>query len=106
VPSAKPQKEMIDLAVQLVDKKEEWKRNTHAHPMINARLETAAEKPMFSSSFRARHCLVLADGYYEWKTLPTARSSRMGRRSPRPRNPMWSARARRCLPSRRARLTS
>src|SRR5215831_8656516 len=48
---------------------EEWKRSTRARPMINARLETAAEKPMFASSFRTRHCLVLADGYYELRTV-------------------------------------
>ena len=36
--------------------------------MFNARLETAAEKRMFASSFTGRHCLVLADGYYEWRT--------------------------------------
>lgn len=48
---------------------EEWKRTKHSHPMINARLETAAEKPMFASSFRGRHCLVLTDGYYEWPTI-------------------------------------
>lgn len=48
---------------------EAWKRNTHVRPQINARLETAAEKPMFGSSFRGRHCLVLADGYYEWRTV-------------------------------------
>jgi putative SOS response-associated peptidase YedK len=46
---------------------EEWKRSTRAHPMINARLETAAEKRMFASSFRACHCMILADGYYEWR---------------------------------------
>jgi putative SOS response-associated peptidase YedK len=33
--------------------------------MINARLETAADKPMFTSSFSGRHCLVLAEGFYE-----------------------------------------
>jgi putative SOS response-associated peptidase YedK len=44
---------------------EEWKRSKRSHPMINARLETAAENPMFSSSFAGGHCLVLADGYYE-----------------------------------------
>jgi putative SOS response-associated peptidase YedK len=38
-------------------------------PQINARLETAAEKPMFGSSFRDGHCLVLADDYYEWRTV-------------------------------------
>jgi putative SOS response-associated peptidase YedK len=48
---------------------EEWKRTKTSHPMINARLETAAEKPMFASSFHGRHCLVLADGYYEWRTV-------------------------------------
>jgi putative SOS response-associated peptidase YedK len=48
---------------------EEWKRNAHSRPMINARPETAAEKPMFSSSFIGRHCLVLADGYYEWRQI-------------------------------------
>jgi putative SOS response-associated peptidase YedK len=48
---------------------EEWKASKHAHRMINARLETAAEKRMFASSFHTRHCLVLADGYYEWRTI-------------------------------------
>jgi putative SOS response-associated peptidase YedK len=37
--------------------------------MINARLETAAKKPIFASSFRDRHCVVLADGHYEWRTV-------------------------------------
>src|SRR5215510_3410836 len=48
---------------------EEWKRSKHSRAMINARVETATEKPMFASSFVGLHCMVIADGYYEWREI-------------------------------------
>ncbi|MEA2306107.1 MAG: hypothetical protein QOH43_3387 [Solirubrobacteraceae bacterium] len=49
--------------------------------MINARAETVAEKPAFRDAFAGRRCLIVADGFYEWR-----------REGGRPQ-PMWITRA-------------
>ena len=49
--------------------------------MINARAETIASKPAFRDAFRRRRCLIVADGFYEWQEVGSARV------------PMWIHRA-------------
>lgn len=45
-----------------------WARDPEiGNRLINARAETAADKPSFRDAFRQRRCLVLADGFFEWK---------------------------------------
>lgn len=38
--------------------------------MINARMETAHEKPAYRRPFAKRRCLLPADGFYEWEKVP------------------------------------
>lgn len=42
--------------------------------LINARAETLPEKPAFRGSLKYKRCLILADGFYEWKTVEGKKS--------------------------------
>jgi putative SOS response-associated peptidase YedK len=38
--------------------------------MINARVETVAERPAYRRAFERYRCLIVADGFYEWQAIP------------------------------------
>ena len=42
--------------------------------MINARAETLAEKPSFRTPYKRRRCLILTDGFYEWRAEPGSKT--------------------------------
>ncbi len=45
-----------------------WSKDKEsAYQMINARAETLAAKPSFKNLLKRQRCLVVADGFYEWK---------------------------------------
>lgn len=45
-----------------------WAENDASLPiMINARLETLTQKPSFAQLVNHNRCLIITDGYYEWK---------------------------------------
>src|SRR5581483_2336186 len=58
-----------------------WAERRSGPPLINARAETLRSQPAFGESFRARRCLIPADGFYEW------------RRDERGKTPVWVSRA-------------
>lgn len=41
--------------------------------LINARGETVAEAPAFRDAFQTHRCLILADGFYEWRAEETGK---------------------------------
>ena len=41
--------------------------------LINARAETVAEAPAFRDAFQAHRCLIVADGFYEWRAEETGK---------------------------------
>lgn len=57
--------------------------------LINARSETAADKPSFRGAMRHRRCLVPADGFYEWTGKPGAKRPHLIR--PKSHGPMAMA---------------
>jgi putative SOS response-associated peptidase YedK len=44
-----------------------WDKEKKIKPLINARLETLEKKISFKNLINNNRCLVVADGYYEWK---------------------------------------
>ena len=45
-----------------------WSKNElYGSKMINARIETVTTKPSFKSLIPKYRCIILSDGYYEWK---------------------------------------
>jgi len=42
--------------------------------MINARAETVQEKPSYKRLIRKKRCLVIADGFYEWRKDPNGKT--------------------------------
>lgn len=50
--------------------------------MINARMETVAEKPAYRRAFERRRCILPADGYFEW--YPTEQLTRAGKPKKQP----------------------
>lgn len=53
---------LIPSWVRDIDQAEQIQKKT-----LNARVETAFEKPSFEQSIKNQHCLILADGFFEWQ---------------------------------------
>ena len=52
-----------------------WAKDSSiGHRMINARAESLAEKPSFRAAYKRRRCLILADGFYEWRAIPGSKA--------------------------------
>jgi putative SOS response-associated peptidase YedK len=75
-----PQRQLRTLRWGLVPS---WAKDpTIGNRMINARMESVAEKPSFRRAFAARRCLLPADGYFEW--YPTSQKTKAGKPAKQP----------------------
>jgi putative SOS response-associated peptidase YedK len=70
-PGGSPARELVELRWGLIP---HWAKDLAiGSRMINARSESVADKPAYREAFRKRRCLVVADGFYEWKRLEGAK---------------------------------
>ena len=73
---------LMEAAGEIAPQLMKWGYQLPGTLVINARAETAAEKPLFRESVKARRCLIPSTGFYEWDagkrkyffTLPGERS--------------------------------
>lgn len=57
---------ILDNAGKLAPRLMKWGYQLPGTLVINARAETAAEKPLFRDSVQSRRCLIPSTGFYEW----------------------------------------